>query len=222
LRKRCGKKKIISRCSLVKPHNFKGEKWAPKIRLDDDDGWEDEDEHKKQPNGKAGEVGVRIGNFRANDYALGEYGFPDDGYDYTKHFRVPGGGKWLAAAGMGDLTAAVRANKKVDLMDQSKPKDSIVDFGNGKGLIVKENLKAEEHQFSDADEDEQEVMKMLEESASEEEGWELADDFIAAAMDVKPPPQPKKEKKKKSPEELSDRVRFADADFDDEEDEDSD
>eukprot|EP01102_Stenamoeba_stenopodia_P010437 TRINITY_DN3146_c0_g2_i1.p1 TRINITY_DN3146_c0_g2~~TRINITY_DN3146_c0_g2_i1.p1 ORF type:complete len:549 (-),score=224.79 TRINITY_DN3146_c0_g2_i1:113-1759(-) len=30
--------------------------------------------------------------YRDDDYEFGEYGFPDDGYDYTKHFKPTGGG----------------------------------------------------------------------------------------------------------------------------------
>lgn len=31
-------------------------------------------------------------NFQKQTYELGEFGFPDDGYDYSKHFRTIGGG----------------------------------------------------------------------------------------------------------------------------------
>lgn len=30
--------------------------------------------------------------YKSNDFELGEYGFPDDGYDYSQHFRAIGGG----------------------------------------------------------------------------------------------------------------------------------
>lgn len=36
---------------------------------------------------------ISIGqNYKARGYEYGEFGFPDDGYDYYKHFRAIGGG----------------------------------------------------------------------------------------------------------------------------------
>lgn len=91
----------------VRPMNLKGKKWSPHVRLDEDDGWsgsgsDEEGEKMKQEDTGAGEVGIRVGNFRPHDYELGEYGFPDDGYDYKQHFVPMGGGQYLAAAKMAD------------------------------------------------------------------------------------------------------------------------
>lgn len=38
-----------------------------------------------------------MGRFRQDDFAFGEYGFEDDGYDYTQHFRPRGNGRFVPA-----------------------------------------------------------------------------------------------------------------------------
>jgi hypothetical protein len=215
----------------MRPRNLRGKDWAPGIRFDDDDGWSDEEGAPKAGaggagpvHGKAGEVGVRVGNFRPDDYELGEYGFPDDGYDYSQHFSTMGGGKFLPASMMGDKTAAIRAGQAVKVDFTDKPPTATLDFNAGGVLVVKSDVSVVEkfpvvkHQFSDAEEEE--VMKLLDESASEEAGWELQDNFVADAMEDEAAARPSQTTSAAGT--AAKGVRFADAQFEDDDDEDSD
>jgi len=199
----------------VRPPNYpRGKKWTPEITVDDLDGSSSRkaiDERELVGDGEAGEVGVKVGNFRADDFALGEYGFPDDGYDYSQHFSTMGGGKFFAAARMGDVTAANRkekTNAKASDITFEAPAPAVPDFvpvtavKDGGKLEVDKSL---EHQFSDAESDELEVLQALEESSEEDPNWKLQDDFMAAAMNKKP---------------VKPSVRFADANFEDDDEED--
>lgn len=38
-----------------------------------------------------------MGRYRHDDFAFGEYGFDDDGYDYEQHFRPRGTGRFIPA-----------------------------------------------------------------------------------------------------------------------------
>ena len=41
-----------------------------------------------------------MGPYRQDDFAFGEYGFEDDGYDYSQHFRPRGQGHFMSASGV--------------------------------------------------------------------------------------------------------------------------
>jgi len=57
------------------------------------DGEEDFDEDEEEVVANFGRGGSKKPiKYRDDDYEFGEYGFPDDGYDYTKHFKPTGGG----------------------------------------------------------------------------------------------------------------------------------
>jgi protein LTV1 len=223
----------------VKPPNLpKGQKWSPQLALDHDS--DDDQRHANNANDNNNGEDSRdeeqpeyraAGNFRPDDFALGEYGFPDDGYDYGQHFAPLGGGKWFAAAAMGQVTAANRAAKVSATAEPSlvAPPPADVDFEAAKVVVVKDNgrVLARGEQFADADSDE-EVRRMLEDSGSSDEGGDLADDFVVSAMLKGATASGEKEKEKDDVEQgkesvkkpVADRVRFADADFEDDDDED--
>lgn len=177
-----------------------------------------------------------VGNFRKDDFALGEYGFPDDGYDYAQHFAPLGGGKWFAASAMGGVTAANRAAHTPATQEPSlvAPPPKEADFATPKVVVVKSygrlQARDQDEQFADAD-SEDEVRRLLEQSDDDEAeaGGDLADDFIVAAMEKKGGEEEAGEQegegaahehKEPKSKGVSDRVRFADADFEDDEDED--
>lgn len=223
----------------VRPPNLKG-KWKPSITLNEEkNGREKKDDAIEEPL-KAGEIGVKVGNFRADDFALGEYGFPDDGYDYAQHFAPMGGGKYFPAGAMGDLTAANRQKAGVAAVpDFAHPTEELVDFVSAKkGIVSEEGAYVPfEHQFSDPDEDDKEVLKELESSGSEDENWRLQDDFMAVALgdkeegheddiddttskSVKDKGKGEATNNEAPPKKIPAKVRFADADFSDDDDDD--
>lgn len=228
----------------VKPPNFpRDKKWRPQITLDDRSSKEAlGDESALLQGGRAGEVGAQVGNFRADDFSLGEYGFPDDGYDYSQHFAPMGGGQFFAAAHLGDVTAANRLakgeEKKKDdgaaapasqaagtraAPPPTQPDFSVVDAVGAGDRIYEHpaaaaaaqaaSAKAAEDRFADAESEEAEVLRALESSDDdqpEDKDWVLNDDFLAAAQG------------KPAPEASGARgVRFADASFSDDDDDDS-
>lgn len=86
---------------------------------------EDPNRHELESSDKPGaEVSQTHGNviddgeyeYAARDYELGEYGFPDDGYDYSQHFRTIGGGGGVfidAQTGLPNPDAVVRTSAPV-------------------------------------------------------------------------------------------------------------
>ncbi len=205
----------------VKPPNFPKDKvWQPQISLDDENDRRERSEEERSGEHMEEDF-APVGNFRKDDFALGEYGFPDDGYDYAQHFAPLGGGKWFAASPMGGVTAANRAAAVPATQEASlvAPPPAVPDFAAPKVVVVKNHgrLQArdnEEDQFADAEASDEEVRRLLEQSGDSEDAGELADDFIVAAM------QKPGEAEKKATKKVADRVRFADADFEDDEEED--
>jgi hypothetical protein len=221
----------------VKPPNFpRDQHWKPQLTLDDDgsESGEERNERNERRDDEEEDDEQRdfapVGNFRKDDFALGEYGFPDDGYDYAQHFAPLGGGKWFAASAMGGVTAANRAANVPATQEASlvAPPPKAPDFEAPKVVVVKNRgrllARDEDEQFADAGSDE-EVRRLLDESGDSEEAGDLADDFVVAAMqkgtgadkdDDDGEPSPAQVDKKSS------RVRFVDARFADDDDEEDD
>lgn len=68
-------------------------------------------------------------SYKAKDYELGEYGFPDDGYDYSKHFRTIGGGGGVfmdAVTGMPADAHEVKSDKETAASRAAVAKDEVV------------------------------------------------------------------------------------------------
>lgn len=67
-------------------------------------------------------------SYKACDYEYGEFGFPEDGYDYSKHFRTIGGGGGVfmsAATGLPDPDAVTHSKKKTVSTDRKHADDVV-------------------------------------------------------------------------------------------------
>lgn len=108
-----------------------------------------------------------------------EMGFPDDGYDYTKHLReLRGGGVGaIAVAPERNLRADVRAYNAKTVRVKPAEEDEILAEAEAAGA-------AREIQKLGASVLDPDILKLLEESGSEDgedEELELEDDFVIAA-----------------------------------------
>lgn len=86
-------------------------------------------EHGYRPDGvEGGKDAVQDSNqfdeaYKSRDFELGEYGFPDDGYDYSQHFRTIGGGGGVfidAYTGLPNPDAVVRSSSAAPAYPISK------------------------------------------------------------------------------------------------------
>ncbi|KAI0562758.1 Low temperature viability protein [Gracilaria domingensis] len=65
-------------------------------------------------------------DYNKRDYELGEFGFPDDGYDYSQHFRPIGGGGGVfmdAVTGLPnpDAVSSIRRRRKNAILSERNP-----------------------------------------------------------------------------------------------------
>lgn len=79
--------------------------------------------------------------YETKEYELGEYGLPDDGYDYSQHFKTIGGGG-------GVFMDAITGMPNPDAVSGSSTKKNSTNVGNGKdGFLLKEDMEDEEKTF---------------------------------------------------------------------------
>eukprot|EP01088_Endostelium_zonatum_P000477 TRINITY_DN1072_c3_g1_i1.p1 TRINITY_DN1072_c3_g1~~TRINITY_DN1072_c3_g1_i1.p1 ORF type:complete len:685 (-),score=262.74 TRINITY_DN1072_c3_g1_i1:2-1903(-) len=92
-----------------------------------------------------------------NEYELGEYGFPDDGYDYSQHFKQIGGGhfmKSVAIAEQEEKEAAKNNKKTFKLKEETQ---------NQKQKQKQKQKSIDEEDDEDEDEEEESVETKTEE-----------------------------------------------------------
>lgn len=76
--------------------------------------------------------------YKKNNFELGEFGFPDDGYDYSKHFKTIGGGGGVfmdAVTGRENPEAVSTAKKSQRGVEEKKNLDQV---------LLKEDINMEE------------------------------------------------------------------------------
>eukprot|EP00002_Diphylleia_rotans_P040888 TRINITY_DN9820_c0_g1_i1.p1 TRINITY_DN9820_c0_g1~~TRINITY_DN9820_c0_g1_i1.p1 ORF type:complete len:571 (+),score=189.68 TRINITY_DN9820_c0_g1_i1:74-1786(+) len=187
---------------------------------DDDDYYDEEDEDEeteseKQPSSSKNDasgsssrkkpfryVTPHDKDYSKRDFELGEYGFPDDGYDYTKHLRIIGKGRFIPATSVELM--AVKQDKNIvkfkdfieeeeqkSLQSQKAEKAPIPPmFQNDvfvKDLIDQDATRESVEALRQID---PEVLALLEDDF-EEEVDELQDDFVVQASEGKLYDRPK-------------------------------
>jgi len=117
-------------------------------------------------------IPVVLPNYRVNDYEFGEYGFIDDGYDYSKHFKMRGNGLFIPTT-----TIKKDEKKKTNLVD------SIL---KGKEKVNTETTPVEIdiQNFEDAEEIDEEILAALDIEDNNEFN-ELQDNFVVLANEHK-------------------------------------
>lgn len=79
--------------------------------------------------------------YETKEYELGEYGLPDDGYDYSQHFQTIGGGG-------GVFMDAITGMPNPEAVAGSSTKKNSTIVGNGKdGILLKEDMVDGEEKF---------------------------------------------------------------------------
>lgn len=139
--------------------------------------------------------------YKTEEYELGEYGFPDDGYDYSKHFRSIGGGGGVyidAATGMPDPDAVTGRTSAQPVDDkhseavmlreevEQPQEETNTDWRNPEDVMLQEQAIEQIKRDKKYDADLQDVFKALDSDGELRSTTSADDDEI---RDDEPPPR---------------------------------
>lgn len=129
----------------------------------------------------APELAAAAASYHRKAWELGEYGFPDDGYDYSQHFRP------LAGGGTGGVFLLAPGAAGGRGADAAPPVEEVL--AGGRAEREAEELRQRDKDVDDIlaaleSDEEEEVGEQGEEAASDASDIDFDDDFVATANAV--------------------------------------